>query len=332
MNRRRFVLRSGFALVLGSQARTAIAAQSRSWDASLPEGVSFDPITDPTSEDLLRASRLAAVARMTWEPGAEFESPCFDPDTGGSEIILVEQGSLNIEVREPSDLWIESLPATNLPTAFLRSQGSAPVTVVPDTELDLGPGDAIVFPAGSVCRKGTDSAAGVTALQINLLPGRTFPRYEVEDLGIAVELFDINFGARTLHPSAPPVVVAGRLVIDAGGSLDLASLAMPLALFVESGEASLNARHEGGLLRDVSLRDNEPSTVLPSGEQVTLNTGQSAYLPSTSTGTLGATASVTFMLVGINTAAISSDEISSANLHPEASHAVRSGDPDRGTL
>jgi hypothetical protein len=86
---------------------------------------------------------------------------------------------------------------------------------------------------------------------------------------------DISFGVETINEPTPPVVIAGRLHMESGGSLILEDLGMPLARFVESGDATLNALHDSGLVRTSSLPEHNSSYSLATGEDVLLTPQQS---------------------------------------------------------
>ncbi len=75
---------------------------------------------------------------------------------------------------------------------------------------------------------------------------------------------------------------------------------MPLALYVEAGEAAINAIHDSGLVRDVSQAEYEPSFPLASGEERILSLGQIVYLPATATGTITSTATLTCLMVALD--------------------------------
>jgi hypothetical protein len=78
----------------------------------------------------------------------------------------------------------------------------------------------------------------------------------------------------------------------------LEDLGMPLAVHLESGDATLNAVQDSGLLRGPSLDGNGLSLPLPSGEDVLLAPEQQVCIPATSKGTLTSLNAAAFLMVG----------------------------------
>jgi hypothetical protein len=263
--------------------------------------VTFEPITTPTADDLANVSRLASVTRNTWGPDANSYGICFDPETGGPRVLIVESKVLRLSVGQPDDQWSIALQANALPTAFIASRDYAPVTLTPETRVSLEPGDVVILPYGSTCgRYGDPQDTPVVFLEITLLPGLVGPPTTHEQLGMTGESLDISFGTATFNEPAPPVVVAGRLHIEAGGTLTLEDLDMPLALLVESGDAMLNAIHDSGLVKSISSPEYHSSGPLASGEDVMLSAGQLLYIPATATGTITSANSIAFLMVSLS--------------------------------
>lgn len=304
MNRRQVLFGSSLGMLIGGRSKRPAVGHYRlqddRWTSALPDAVTFEEITNPSAEELTRAAQLASVTRNTWGPDANVGGICFDPSTGGPKIVIVEDGTLRVSVHQPDDQWIDTLEVSSLPTAFLAERDHAPVTIVPESRVELTRGGAITFPYGSTCGKSGDLEDNpVVFLEVTMLPGMVSPPTNHEDLGMTGKTLDVSFGAATINEPVPPVVVAGRLRTDAGGSLALEDLGMPLALFVEGGDATLNAVYESGLTRDASLPEYEPSSPLASGEDVVLSPGQLVYIPATATGIIAASGPVSFMMVGL---------------------------------
>lgn len=285
---------------------SASIGQEAPWTASLPETVTFEAITAPSAPDLMLVSKLAYITRNTWEPGSAVGGFCYDMNTGGPEFIIVEEGTLSISLQAPGEPTIGSLQAIGLPTVFLASKGHSPATMTPDSRLQLQSGDVVVFPYGSECGTYVVESNGTPAafLEITLFPSGYQEPINYPDLGMFGQRLDISFGLATVNEPVPPVIVAGRLHIQSGGSLELEELGMPLALLVESGGATFNAVHETGLIRESSLDERAPSSALPSGQDVLLSPGQIAYIPATATGTIVTSQSVGFLMVGLDFSAL----------------------------
>lgn len=262
----------------------------------LPATATFETIANPTAEDFSQVAKLAYVKRNTWGPDGNLGGFCFDMSSGGPEIVILEDGALRVVAYPQKSNIIETLDMTGFPTAYLASKDHEPATIVAETWLEMEGGDAIVFPYGSECGKYGEAVF----LDIVLLPGSVMPPQNHPTIGMASEALDINFGIETFNEPTPPAIVAGRLHLEAGSSLALEDLATPLALALEGGSATFNAKHDGGILRDVAMADYEPSMALASEEDVALLPGHRIYVPATAQGSITAMEPVSFMMVGID--------------------------------
>ena len=304
MNRRHVLVGSALGLIArGGTNRSAAAhrLQAESWTSALADAVTFERIAAPTADDLARMAMLASGTRYTWGPDANLSGICFDFATGGPRFVIVEDGLLRVSVFDPQAPVTATPDAPAQPTSFLAGDDHIPAPAPPDTQLELRRGDAIGFPDGSKCGKYGDAQdTPVVFTEVTFLPGPTTAPEANEDLGMTGEVIDIGLGADPGTASAPPVVVAGRLRIEVGGALVLENVGMPLALFVEEGDATLNAIHDGALARDTSFAEYDSSMLVPSGTNLTLVPGNHVYVPATASGTLSATSPVTCLLVGLD--------------------------------
>jgi hypothetical protein len=277
--------------------------QDGDWTAALPETVTFEAIAAPTADDRARVAGLASVTRNTWGPDANLTGTCFDFATGGPDVVIVESGLLRVSVFDPQNPASTPPEAVAHPTVFLAERDHAPEAAPPDTQHELRPGEAVVFPDGANCGK-YGQEGDVTFLEVTLLPGEPDDPWMDEDLGMTGEVVEIGLGPDAA--AALPAIIAGRLRIEAGGALPLDELGMPLALFLETGEVRMNATHDGALGRDVAFAETDPSVLLASGREVTLVAGNSAYIPATATGTVTAVGAVSCLLVALDVAAAAS--------------------------
>lgn len=274
----------------------AMASQSESWASELPPTATFEAVTSPSADDFARAAKLAYVTRHTWGSEGNLGGICFDSYSGGPEIVILEEGALRVVANPQNSAWVDTLEMTGLPTAYLASKDYEPAVIVSETWLEMVSGDAIVFPYGSGCGK----YGAAVFLTILLLPGSIVPSSNHPTLGMEAEALDINFGIESFNESVPPAIVVGRLHLEPGSSLALENLAMPLALALETGSATIHAKHDSGLLRNEAMAEYEPSIALASEEDVNLAAGQLVYIPATAQGSITALEPVTFMMVGID--------------------------------
>lgn len=276
--------------------------QEAGWTAALPDTVTFEPLSDPTADYRERLALLAAASRNTWGPEGNLSTDCYDFVTGGPEIILVEEGVLRVLVHWPGFPGSDMPEAIAPPTLFRAEEGHAPAYVEPNTQVQLSRGDVMVSPDGYGCTKFSDKQnAPVTFLEMRMLPGSPADPWISEDTAMTGEVIDIG---SDVDPASP--IVVGRLRIEDGGALPLEELGMPLALFLEEGEVTVNAVHDGMLARDVGFAPGDRTVWLASGQDVSLVPGNHVYIPGTGADTISATGEVSCLMVVLDLTAVAS--------------------------
>lgn len=274
----------------------------------IPEtaGITFDEITDPTSEDLTRVSSLARVSRNVWGARGNTTFAGYDLNTGGPVITVVERGELFMVLLHTE--WTGASGIAPLPRALLADNDYSPIVVVPETEMTLGAGDVVEMPFGTEGAKmggpDMDDDETVSFLDVTFFPSDSILSLDIPELNMTSETLDINFGTATVNKPTPPCIVAGTLHLSAGSELSLKDIRTPLALYLEGGATTVNAVQEGGVYRDASLSQYETSTVLPSGEALDIVPNQMLYVPPSSTGTITASDDSVLMMVGLDLSAI----------------------------
>lgn len=261
-----------------SSATGGFAAPASNPLGKLPQGVSFTRIETATTDQIPIFTALAGVSRMTWGREANFGGECYEGVTGGPEIILIEKGTLRIFMSPASE------QKGDLPR-LLRKGSTKPVSVLPNTKVNLDPGDLMAFPNGSSCGmygplSGNDS---VTFLRIrgltSYLESQTINYPEIQ---MAEQVLDLNFGVATTNPPAPASVVLGSLTLAPGAQLPLSALTVPIIFALGPGQATLTTNMKGGVVRRSGTEDGLPSEDLPRNTAVTLNEGDASYvLPGT---------------------------------------------------
>lgn len=289
---------------LSGSRRVSLAnvQQAAEWEPVLPSGVAFEEIVAPTPTDLTRAAQLAYITRNTWEPGSASGGFCYDLETGGPQIVVVEDGTISASIYGSNQQTIDMLQISGMPTAFLAAKNHSPAAMTPESRVDLEPGDAIVVPYGWECGRSVfESASGPSQfLEIQIFPSGYQQPTNYPDMGYIGQRLDISFGMVTVNEPVPTFIVAGRLRVGAGALLTLEDIGMPLALHVEAGDATLNAVHDSGLLRGSSTDGTGSSLPLPSGENVPLVPDQQVYVPATATGTLTSATAADFLMVAVD--------------------------------
>jgi hypothetical protein len=247
----------------------------------LPSGASFRPIAKATSSELVIFSSLVSVTRWTWGPRGNLGAFCFDLTTGGPEIVLVERGTLRYSVFPAADI------AGDLPR-YVDADGGAPpkaaVPVLPNTDLDLGPGDLAASPNGAQCGK-HGTAGDVTFLDVFGLPSGV-PVSSIPDLSMIAEPLDVAPGVATAQGAAPPSVLVGRVSIKPGKSLPLEALRVPLIFAVQAGEATISTDMQAAVVRRAGTEPQQESEPLPVDTDVPLGTGDASYVLPATTGKL----------------------------------------------
>jgi hypothetical protein len=158
---------------------------------------------------------------------------------------------------------------------------------VPAAWLNLRAGDLVAMPNGTSCGKYARDMDS-TFLQVDGFPPG--PGLSSQpDVGLIVELLDLDLGVATARPPAPETVVAGRLTLGPGAELALGGKTAPILLAVEAGSAGLVVEVEGEVIRRAGTDKYAPSEVLRAGTAVTLGSGDAAYLPPHPGGSLANT-------------------------------------------
>jgi hypothetical protein len=191
--------------------------QAVAWESALPSGVAFEEVITPTPTDLTRAAQLAYITRNAWEPGSAAGGFCYDLDTGGPQIVIVEDGTLSTSVYGSNQEMIDTLQITGLPTAFLASNNHSPAVMTPESRLELEPGDAVVYPYGWECGHYVVETVGAQAqfLESQIFPSGYQQPTHHPDMGYIGQRLDISFGMVTVNEPVPASIVAGRLHIEA---------------------------------------------------------------------------------------------------------------------
>lgn len=180
------------------------ATGARGW-ADLPEGASFQPFTNGTADDLLVASVLVAVSRITAEPGSGELSFCNDrPGFVGPRMLYVEEGSLDSGPRNVSP---GSSPGPSLlvraPEAGQRAE---PAVLIPRNRVTLEPGDLAFYPADTAYAM-SNEAGGPTAKysEINVFPIPVLAHEESELVvaGMTAQPLSLDLGVTAAFPPAP---------------------------------------------------------------------------------------------------------------------------------
>jgi hypothetical protein len=148
--------------------------------------------------------------------------------------------------------------------------------------------------------RGDERDSPAVFLEVTMLPGLTSTPDSNDELEMTSEALDIGFGDEAGEGVTPSLLVTRRLRIEAGDTVVLEDLAMPLALFVESGEAVLNVPDVGALARDTSFAESDSSMAVPPGTDLTLVPGNHVYIPATTSGTMSAATAVSCLALALN--------------------------------
>lgn len=258
--------------------------QSGGW-GTLSVGTTWQRIESGTTADLAGVSKLVSISRQTYgrnptsDGFAASGGFCFDIETGGPRIYLVEQGELRWSFYDQQGT-VSTLPMTGL--ALLRrakDREKPPVVVAPGTDLRLEPGDLVIGHHGTSCSvSGADPAVTFVEVQgLSTSPDRAgFPEY-----GIEVQALDPSIGIATARPAAPQAIAVGRLTLPPGESVSLDASTMPVLFLMEQGVISVTTSVDGGIV----LADGR-SSPLPVGTVTSFNPGDSGYIPPGPEGTV----------------------------------------------
>jgi hypothetical protein len=223
---------------------------------------------------------------MTWGPEANLFGFCFDLHTGGPVILYVESGTLRVVIDAPSG-QSDTMPEMGLPLLARASSSLSavvPVTVLPNTRLELARDDLLAMPNGTSCGM-YGSAPEVVYLRIDGFP-ESPGLQSYADLDMIVTPLDVSFGMPTAQEQAPNTIVAGELMLEPGTTLTLGDHTWPVFFRVRQGAGTLSIATEGGIVRRAGAGSTAPSEVLMPNEEVDLNVGDEGYIPLGAAGSL----------------------------------------------
>ena len=238
----------------------------------------FGQPEDPTTDDLVEAASLIQVIRWTEIQGIGLVRSCFDDETGGPLAFLVESGRFDFVVAEPGP-GVAGIPAVGVPTLFRADDREASL-VVPGSRIELSPGDIVLTPNGTQCSLLSPSGgadAPVVLLLVRFFPSGPFLLRN--DAFTTIENYDVNFGMATVNPPPPSVIVSGVLTLQAGAELSISQLTPVAALSVRSGTLDVVVNSVAGILRRQEAGGIGSSSPIPPRTGVTVNRGESLYLP-----------------------------------------------------
>lgn len=270
-------------LVLGSGLAVAHDGPSaESGWGTLPADAAFVQIADGTATDATAAAALVRVTHYRWEPGSGLGGYCFDFYSGGPWILLVEEGALRVLINAPDGKSFVQ-PTDALPLLSRVDDGVAPpVVVVPNTTLNLGPGDLIALPNGSQCYLGSAGSA-LVFLRVDGFPVGAAPQ-TIARTGIVAEQLDLDLGVVTANETVPRTVVVGRVTLGAGRAMELGDATRPLLFAVQAGSMDLVVGTDGSVVRRAGTVGQTPSEVVSPDIPAALTTGDAAYVPPGSQG------------------------------------------------
>lgn len=210
------------------------------WD-DLPDGISFAPIEKGTAEDIQNVSDLVAVSRIEAEPVPGVLS-YYNTSAGmvGPWMLYVESGSLTAG---PIDVSADSAPGPSLLVS--ARDATEPVVVLPKSQLPLGSGDLIFFPADTSYRASTfELETAATYLELAVFPVPLLLR-QPGDLvveGYVAQPLAPDVGVAAAYPLAPPLLGVGRLTIPPRiGLPDHATGGRVEVILVQAGMLGLEA-------------------------------------------------------------------------------------------
>lgn len=218
--RRRTLLVLGAAAVLGGDP-TLILAQggtpASQHSNDLLKGVTFEPITNGSAEELLAVADLVSATRIAAEVGPGVLS-FYNDNAGfvGPRILVVESGPLTAG---PINVSPGSLPGPSLLVQASGGQDDEPAVVLPGSNLLLEPGDLIFFPADTAYRASTfEAGAPAIYLELAVFPVRAILRQagDVVVSGYVAEPLAPDIGVAAVYPLAPPILRVGRLTLAPG--------------------------------------------------------------------------------------------------------------------
>lgn len=289
MNRRAALSLAGMAAAYRMFPKLA-TAQDHSLAASignLPNGVAFHQFSGPaTSSEIKIFSSLISVSRRTWGANGNLGGFCYEAVTGGPEIILVEDGALHVAMFPTSD------QAGDFPRLIRKDdsgQLQTPVSVLPNTQIELKPGELIAFPNGASCSLLGPSTTGESVTFLNIYGLTSYADSQgvnYPDTQMIEQPLDLALGIATANPQTPPTIVLGRLSFAPKVGLPLSSLAVPAIFSVRIGSATFTTNMEGAVIRRSGSDASSASEPLPANKEASMATGDSSYVLPGTTGSL----------------------------------------------
>jgi len=268
-------------VLLALTGRSALAQEATppaSPFGDLPAGVEYAPVADASTDDLVAVASLIQVIRWTETGGIGLVRSCFDDETGGPLVFLVESGRFDFAVSEPGP-GIGGLPSQGVPTLF-RAADRRPVLVVPGTRVELSAGDIVLTPNGTECSLLSPSLRAVdpvVLVQVRFLPSGPFPLRN--DAYTTIENYDVGFGLATANPPPPPAIVSGELTLQPGARLNLPR-AMPVVAFaIGAGSLQVTVAGDAGIVRREEAGVLGRSEPLPPKTDIGVDQGDVVYLP-----------------------------------------------------
>ncbi len=252
----------------------------------LPQGASFEPLTRGTVDDLLVASGLVAIARITAEAGASYLFYYNDvPGVVGPRMIFVEEGTVS---SGPLTVSPGSSPG---PTLLMRTategEGAKPAVLTPGSKAKLQPGDLIFFPADTAYAVGNDyDGPGTVYLEIAVFPIPALLHEEGEVFGkLVAQPLAVDLGVEAAFPPTPPLVAVGRLSLLPGAGIPShATVGNPTVLSVEAGVLGLTTQR--GKVQVVRVGVAPPGEFVEATNETTFTASDALMLPPDALGAL----------------------------------------------
>ena len=262
----------------GRSALTQDATPPASPFGDVPAGIDFAPLADASAADLVAIAAMIQVTRWTEKEGIGLVRACFDDETGGPLVFLVESGRFEFVVSEPGP-GAAGLPSQGVPTLF-RAADRRPVLVVPGTRIELSAGDVVLTPNGTECSL-LSSLEGVVEpvvlVQVRFLPSGPFPLRN--DAFTVIENFDVAVSLATANPPPPPAIIAGGLTLQPGAQLNLPRTVPAIALAIREGSLDVRVAGNAGILRRGEAGAPGPSEPIPPRTDLGADQGDIVYLP-----------------------------------------------------
>jgi hypothetical protein len=253
ISRRTFVTATLLASAIPSAQKAArqegpeATPPSSNWSV-LSSGSTFEPITQGTVDDLLLVSGLITIIRVAAEPGEPGLWSFYNDKPGmiGPRVIYVEQGPLEVGPLNisPGSVTGPTLLVRRVAEAD-REKLASPAVVLLSTTIECRSGELMFFPADTAFEVSNfEGKTTATYLEIDVFPTYTSsPGVVIE--GMVAERLAVDLGIATADLPAPPVVTAGRLMLEPQvQALSPGALSGPQIFYVEQGSLTVMG-HEG---------------------------------------------------------------------------------------